>query len=225
MIRSFILAAFVFHSASAFAQVNFYEKGKKALYWGITMGVNQSNFAVDRKPFSSLNDSVRNVYTSMGPGWNLGLIGNWQFNRYFDLRFIPTMVFSERILTYENEFSTTENRVNATMLTLPLTIRIKSEPVNDWRIFILGGIKYDYNVVPQQITLADPNLLLLKKHGLSYEYGIGLQYFFPYFIFSPEIKFSHSFFNMMDGRQSPLNQETIQGVFPRTLTISLNFEG
>lgn len=225
MIRSAFILLFSICSIIAYSQLNFYEKGSKALYWGISLGLNQSNFSIDRKPFSSLNDSIQNVTSRYGPGFNLGLIGNWQFNKYFDLRLIPTMVFGEKIIEYQTQYGTTENRVNTTCLTFPLMIRIKSEPIKDWRLFILGGVKYEYNIVPQDITLADPQRIRLKKHGLSYEYGIGLQYFFPYFIFSPEIKFSHSFFNMYDGGQTPLNNSMINGLYPRSLTLSINFEG
>lgn len=207
------------------SQMNFYEKGNKSIYWGISLCVNQSNFAVDRKPFSPLNDTIRDVSSSFGPGFNLGLIGNWQFNKYFDIRIIPSMVFAEKLLNFETINGTIENKVNTTYLTLPLMLRFKSEPVKDWRLFVLGGVKLDYNIVPQEITLADPDRVKLKKLGLSYEYGIGLQYFFPYFIFSPELKFSHSFFNMLDGGQNSFNGSTINGLYPRTLTLSINFEG
>lgn len=221
----FLSLIFCLYCSIMSSQMNFYEKGSKALYWGISLSVNQSNFAIDRKPFSALNDTVRDVTSSFGPGFNLGLIGNWQFNKYFDLRIIPSMVFGEKIVNFETTNSLLENRVNTTYLTFPLMMRFKSEPVKDWRLFVLGGIKFDYNIVPQDITLADPERLRLKKAGLSYEYGIGLQYFFPYFIFSPELKFSHSFFNMLDGGQNSFNNSTINGVYPRTLTLSINFEG
>ncbi|MFN7241336.1 MAG: hypothetical protein ACK5UE_13575, partial [Chitinophagales bacterium] len=72
-------------------QLNFYEKGNKALYWGISLGLNTSNFRIDRQPHSEANDTILSIDDKSQPGFNLGLIGNWQFNRYFDLRFIPNM--------------------------------------------------------------------------------------------------------------------------------------
>lgn len=207
------------------SQMNFYEKGHKTVYWGISLGTNLSNFSVDRAPYSIKNDTLRDVSSSMGNGFNLGLIGNWQFSPYFDLRAIPSMVFSERIVSFQYDRSFAEQRVNSTSISLPVMCRLKSHPVKDWRLFLLGGIKYEYNIVSQKPTRADPDRILLKKHGLSYEYGVGLQYFFPYFIFSPEIKFSHSFFNMLENGQSPRNESSINGLFPRAFTLSLNFEG
>ncbi len=225
MKRTLIYFLFILSYSGIQGQLNYYEKGKKALYWGISICGNSADFSVDRQPFSSTNDTVFNTFSNSGPGFNLGLIGNWQFNKYFDLRFVPSMVFTERIMTFETENAITENRVNSTYLTFPLLLRVKSEPIKDLRIFVLGGIKYDYNIVPQNYNAIEPDRILLKKHGLSYEYGIGLQYFFPYFIFSPELKFSHSFFNMLDGPNGGFNSSTLNGLYPRTMTLSINFEG
>lgn len=211
--------------SSLSSQLNYYEKGTKTLYWGISLGLNTSSFRIDRQPISAQNDSILSVEGRSQPGFNLGLIGNWQFNKYFDLRFIPNMAFGEKMIVYQTTNSIIENRVNTTYLTMPLMLRFKSEPIKDWRLFVVAGIKYDYNIIPQQRTLAEPERIILKKNGLSMEYGIGLQYFFPYFIFSPEIKYSHSLYNMLEGGQSDLNNSAIKGLYPRTLTLTINFEG
>jgi len=223
--RILVLSFLIFSQLSSYSQFNYFEKGKKALYWGISLGINSSNFSIDRQPISTLNDTILNVNARSSPGFNLGLIGNWQFNKYFDLRFIPNMTFGEKIIEYQTMNSYVENKINTTYITVPILIRFKAEPINDLRIFLIGGLKYDYNIIPQQRTKAEPERIPLKKNGLSMEYGIGVQYFFPYFIFSPEIKYSHSLFNMLDGNQSDLNNSAIKGLYPRTLTISINFEG
>lgn len=219
------ISLFTFCYSLLSGQLNYYEKGGKALYWGISMSLNASNFMIDRQEHNLANDTINSVEGRSIPGFNLGLIGNWQFNKYFDLRFIPSMCFAEKSVDYYTTNSVVENKLNTTYLTFPVMIRFKSEPVKDWRLFVIAGMKYDYNIIPQLRTLTEPNHILLKKNGLSMEYGIGLQYFFPYFIFSPELKYSHSLFNMLDGGQSDINNAAIKGLYPRTLTLSINFEG
>ena len=225
MYKRFIFFFFILHYSLLSGQLNFYEKGQKAFYWGISLGVNSSDFSVDRQPLSGANDTIRNVSSRMSPGFNLGLIGNWQFNRYFDLRFIPNMTFGEKIIEFQTENMLLENKISTTYISFPVLIRFKAEPVNDWRLFLVGGLKYEYNINSQKKSDAEPQKIILKKDGLSAEYGVGLQYFFPYFIFSPEIKFSHSLFNMYDSNQSDLNNSAIKSLFPRALTLTLNFEG
>jgi len=206
-------------------QLNFYEKGNKALYWGISLGLNTSNFRIDRQPQTPENDTILSIDDKSQPGFNLGLIGNWQFNRYFDLRFIPNMTFGEKLIQYNTVNGVVDNRIKTTYLSFPVHIRFKSEPVNDWRVFVVAGLKYDYNIDPQIRTTRDPDKISLRKASLSMEYGIGLQYFFPYFIFSPELKYSHSLNNVLDPNQSDLNKSALKGLYPRSLVFTLNFEG
>ena len=130
-------------------QLNFYEKGSKALYWGISLGLNTTNFRIDRQPLTADNDTIVSIDDKSQPGFNLGLIGNWQFNRYFDLRFIPNMTFGEKLIQYNTINGIVDNRIKTTYITVPVCVRFKSEPVNDWRLFVIAGLKYDYNIDPQ----------------------------------------------------------------------------
>jgi hypothetical protein len=225
MFRFCFLLVFVFNFSLLNGQLNFYEKGNKALYWGISLGLNTSNFRIDRQPHSEANDTILSIDDKSQPGFNLGLIGNWQFNRYFDLRFIPNMTFGEKLIQYNTISGVVDNRIKTTYISLPVHIRFKSEPVNDWRVFVVAGLKYDLNIDPQIRTTSEPNKISLRKASLSMEYGIGLQYFFPYFIFSPELKYSHSLNNVLDPNQSDLNRSAIRGLYPRGLVFTLNFEG
>lgn len=223
--KFFVFLIFSLQYATFNGQLNFYEKGSKALYWGISLGLNTSNFRIDRQPHSAENDTILSIDDKSQPGFNLGLIGNWQFNRYFDLRFIPNMTFGEKLIQYQTINGIVDNRMKTTYISMPLHVRYKSEPINDWRIFVIAGLKYELNIDPQVRTLSEPNKITLRKDGLSMEYGIGLQYFFPYFIFSPELKYSHSINNMLDPNQSDLNRSAIRGLYPRMLVFTLNFEG
>lgn len=225
MFRFCFLLVFVFNFSLLSGQLNFYEKGNKALYWGISLGLNTSNFRIDRQPHSEANDTILSIDDKSQPGFNLGLIGNWQFNRYFDLRFIPNMTFGEKLIQYNTINGVVDNRIKTTYISMPVSIRFKSEPVKDWRVFVVLGLKYELNINPQLRTSREPNLISLRKDGLSMEYGIGLQYFFPYFIFSPELKYSHSLNNVLDPNQSDLNRSAIRGLYPRALVFTLNFEG
>ncbi|MCS6820074.1 MAG: hypothetical protein NZ522_08990, partial [Chitinophagales bacterium] len=85
-------------NSAVHAQFNIHELGRKQVYFGIAVGLNASNFTVLRKPKLPENDTIYYVRPRLGPGFNLGIICNYQFHRYFDLRFIPTLSFSDKIL-------------------------------------------------------------------------------------------------------------------------------
>ena len=82
------------------AQFNYNEMSKKTIYFGIAMGLNVADFKIINAPLGPQNDSVKYIRTKVGPGFNLGIIGNYQFHKYFDLRFIPTLSFSDKNIVY-----------------------------------------------------------------------------------------------------------------------------
>jgi hypothetical protein len=81
----------------AHAQFNQHEMSKKDLYFGIAMGVNMGDFKIIQREKLAINDSIRYFRPKFGPGFNLGIITNYQFHKNFDLRFIPTLSFSDKV--------------------------------------------------------------------------------------------------------------------------------
>ena len=65
----------------------------------------------------------------------------------------------------------------------------------------------------------------LSPHDFAVEVGGGFQVFFPFFIFSPEIKYSQGIGNMLIYNSNLDRTNTIEKVLSRAFTISLHFEG
>ena len=208
------------------AQINYHEIGRKQLYYGISLGINMGDVNVKRKQFSSLNDSIAFVDSKVGPGFNVGIIGNWQFSKYFDLRLIPSLTFTERNLIYTKTNGSEEiKNIPSIYISIPLLLRIKAEPINDFRFYVIGGFRYDYDMASKKGNFINPEEIKLERNDLSIEYGIGFQIFFPYFILAPEFKMTHSLFNIKADDQSQKNNNIIDRLFQRTFTIVINFEG
>ncbi|MCU0327950.1 MAG: hypothetical protein MUE53_03065 [Chitinophagales bacterium] len=136
------------------------------------------------------------------------------------------MFFTESFIEYESYsgFVHSKNLKNI-YISLPLLLRFKTMPINDFRIFVLGGMCYNINIVEQKIPKFDQSFIAMTRNAISFEYGVGLQYFFKYFIFSPEIKFGHYMQSHLESIQSPLNNSILNQVYPKYFIISLNFEG
>ena len=60
---------------------------------------------------------------------------------------------------------------------------------------------------------------------LQFEVGVGMQFFFPYFILSPEIKFSQGLNNTLIYNRSLIESRIIEKLTSRTFTISFHIEG
>ncbi len=206
---------------------NIHELGRKQVYFGIALGVNVANYRIVRKPFTGNNDTVKTIGPGVGPGFNLGIIANWQFNKYFDLRIIPTLSFADRSVKYTTilrQHPDTTLPVSSIYLDFPLQLRFKSDPIKNTRVYVIAGVRYDYDLASNS-SARNASLLKVGKHDLAAEYGIGLMIYFPYFIMSPEFKVSQGFLNVNSPTQNYIYSTVIQKLYSRTYTFTLNLEG
>ncbi len=226
-----ILAFFVssnVEAQSSKGNYNFLEFQAKPYYFGITLGYNSSNFKVFHSSQFILNDSISSAKSVTGPGFNLGIVSNLKIGDYFDFRFLPTLSFAERNIGYSapKDFRPAYNRkIESVFVELPFHIRYKSAPYNDVRLFMIAGVKYSFDVASDSRTRQADELVKIAPTDFAFEYGAGVQFFFPYFIFSPEIKVSHGISNILIFDNNLDQSNVIEKVLSRTLTISLHFEG
>jgi hypothetical protein len=200
---------------------------KKAYYFGITLGINTSQYRIEKHPMLINNDSVMTVNSSYGPGFNLGIVANIKLGKNFDFRFLlPTLSFADRRVSYQMTNGTVvEKKIESVFLEFPIHFRYKSKPYKDFRVFVVAGLKYSIDLASNSRSRKADDLLKLTQSDLSIEFGVGFQVFFPYFILSPEIKFSYGVLDLHSRDESLSFSSTIDKLFSRGFAISLHFEG
>ena len=224
---------FICFALSSFAQThrgnyNFLDFQAKPYYFGITLGYNSSNFRIFHSRNFILNDSISSAESVTGPGFNLGIVSNLKVGQYFDFRFLPTLSFAERNIRYTSpsDFRPPYSRkVESVFVEMPFHIRYKSAPYNDMRLFIIAGIKYSFDVASDSRTRQADELVKIAPTDFAFEYGAGIQFFFPYFIFSPEFKVSHGISNILIYDADLDQSNVIEKILSKTFTVSLHFEG
>lgn len=198
---------------------------RKSYYFGINLGFNRTGFSLSRSGFFINNDSVRVTEGRSELGLNMHMIANLKIGDYFDFRFIPGFSFAQRGLEFTNvQTNVVANRkIESVFVEMPLQLRYKSMPYKDKRMFMLAGVKYSYDV--QTNSKSRRSLLKISPHDFQYEFGFGIQMFYPYFIFSPEIKFSKGLSNLLIYDNSRNEARILEKVRTEIISISLNFEG
>jgi len=206
---------------------NYNYKGfqKKPYYFGLNIGINNSGYRLNQSRFFIGNDEIRVVEPTSGTGLELHMIANLKLGDYFDFRFLPGFSFASRQLAFTQVGSnvTTFNDAEPVYFELPFQIRYKSKPYKDKRIFIIGGLKYGYDVAGN--SEAKQSILRFSSHDFQWEVGLGMQFFYPYFIFSPEIKFSRGITNNLIYDNQLVPARVLENVFSQVISISFNFEG
>ena len=226
-----VLLAFPFSGQAQYNKGNHNYKAfqDKAYYFGLTFGYNHSNFQLAHSQRFILNDSFNITEGLGGPGLNVSMVTNMKLGEYFDFRFLPGFSFVGRKFFYVSTNDEIEQvrDIESVLIQAPFQVRFKSDPFHDMRVFVLAGAKYTYDVASNaRIRREQANRIIrISPHDFSVEFGAGCQFFFPFFIFSPELKYSQGIGNILI-YNSKLSQSTVlEKVLSRTFTISLHFEG
>ena len=188
-----------------------------------------------REPFIDASgnqptEGVNSISSNPTPGFAIGFIGNRKITNNLDLRLTPSLVFTERKINYSYVMGDPiEKKVNATMIDLPLGLKLKSDRLMNFRAYMLGGLKYSIDMASakkQDNSLVNDELSKFvnnQKTFLSYEAGAGMDFYFSFFKMSTELKVSQSFKNLIIQENTAFAQP-IDKAKLRHFTFSLFFE-
>jgi len=200
----------------------------KKIHFGFTLGINSLNFNINKNKKFLDNDTLLSTLSQDQKGFNLGIVSNLRLGRYTDLRFIPTLVFGERILNYQfNEASNmnlNDKRIESTLIDFPISLKYKSERYNNFRTYVMCGIKYSLDIASQsEIDDEGQELVKLNNHDLMLEGGFGIDFYLQYFKFSPQIKISHGIINILS-KDNTLYTQTLNNLKTSSWMLSFTFE-
>ncbi len=200
----------------------------KKIHFGFTLGINSLNFNINKNKKFLENDTLLSTLSQDQKGFNLGIVSNLRLGRYTDLRFIPTLVFGERILNYQfNETSNlnlNDKRIESTLIDFPISLKYKSERYNNFRTYVMCGIKYSLDIASQsEIDDEGQELVKLNNHDLMLEGGFGIDFYLQYFKFSPQIKISHGIINILS-KDNTLYTQTLNNLKTSSWMLSFTFE-
>lgn len=226
----FLFIGLLVHShveAQAAKNYNFREFQKKPYYFGISLALNSSQNKVFHGRNFIFNDSIAVAQGVNQPGFDVHVIGNLKIGNYFDFRFLPGFSFSERKIEFFREIDNLRyfETIESVFFEAPFHIRYKSAPYRDKRAFVVAGLKYTYDVANNSGTRQKDQLINTSPHDFQFEIGAGIQIFNPYFIFSPEIKFSQGIGNTLIFNDNLNEARIMEKLLTRVLTISFHFEG
>jgi hypothetical protein len=214
--------------------LNLPDHDEKSYYFGIVLGQNTSYHKMTFSNYlRNSNNSIGTIESINGGGFQLGLLANLQVSKHLDIRFYPLYLsFANQTLeikdtTGNSLLVTPQDELGTITMSFPLQVRFKSDRINNFRFYTLGGIKYDYALNPNK-----NDDFIIRKSDFSLETGIGFQFFFPYFILSPEFKISYGLNNVYNPDPTIISSantlqmvNSIDKMSNRMISFSLHFEG
>lgn len=229
MTRSYLLILIIFLPLAGFSQSvsknNPLYDYEQTLHFGFTIGTHVPDFRLEFSDEFLNNDTLLRLDVDRQAGFNLGAVINYHVTENFDVRLIPTLTLASRSLvgTYASGREVPKE-ISSTFVEAPLLLKYKAKRMGNFRFFVLAGAKYNYDFGSEQDVDQGPEEIpqLVQSYFL-YEYGLGLDIYFPYFKFTPQVKFARSPTNVLVDNDDPISR-SLDGLYPRVTYISFFFE-
>lgn len=169
-------------------------------------------------------DSVQQINIQGFAGLNFGGIADYRLGRFFTLRYLPQIEFSQRNFSFM--FKDREQTAKTESVSLNHCFLIKHHSVRhrNHRFYIIGGIRYSHDFQSNEQAIRSPNLPMVafKANTFYYEYGVGYDHFGLWSLISTEFKMSNSIGNIL----SPdpyIYASSIDRIQARLFQISFHF--
>ncbi|HEV3414429.1 MAG TPA: PorT family protein [Puia sp.] len=213
-------------------ELNLPDHDSKPFYLGIGFMYEQSHFQVSAHPKFLQSDSV--LYVNPLNSGGFGVSGMFTFHVMDHLEFrlaFPEFIFASNSLSYHvnyppnGETTLATKQIQSLLLGFPAHVKFLSDRIDNFRVYMLGGINYQYDLASNSSARKAQNLVKLSPSDFSVEGGIGFQFYFPVFILSPELKFSEGIKNVHDRDPNLQYSNVIDKLKTRMIVFSLIFEG
>lgn len=202
----------------------------KPVHWGFTFGASSSNYTIykNAKFFASDSINILGIQSKPIPGFFLGPVFNIRLGMYFDLRFLINISFTQRNVDFyvisNGTYKMQTVKIPSSYIEMPVLIKYKAQRLGNVRPYIIfgGSAKYDL-ASNRKIDINNP---YLKVTPFDYylELGPGLDFYFPYFKFSVELKYSSGFSNLLE-IQNTSYSDPIESIRSSAFMLSFHFEG
>ena len=200
---------------------------KAKISWGYYLGINSYDFNFDYQ------QDLSDVQVEKTTGFNVGLIANLRINDFFDLRFEPGLIMSNRNLSYNpNDFGDSEflenihlREVKSTYIHFPLLLKISTKRLNNFKPFVTTGVSTAINLSSNEKNLADNSSgqFRTKKNMFFYELGFGIDLYLEWFKFTPSIRGVFAISDELIRDDDPLSPWTGNINFIKTSGVLINF--
>jgi hypothetical protein len=201
---------------------------RRMFHFGFILGTNYSDLAVTNIKGLAALDSVYVVEPAAAIGFNLGIVSDMRIGEHFNIRFIPGISFVGRGMNYtliERDTITTtyEKTVESVFLEVPLYFKFRSRRINNWRVYIMGGGKFLYDMASKEEVDSDEVILKLKREDYTWDLGVGVDFYLQYFKLSVEARMAFGLNNLLVEDQTVFTN-SIESLKSKTFLFSIYFE-
>ena len=196
----------------------------KPMHYGFYLAGNISRYTLEHSQDFVQKNEFSSINPKFGPGFTIGFVLNKRLTDFVDARLLPGVGFYSRSIEFVNGAgdSTGVQELGSTAIEFPLLFKFKSLRRGNVRMYFIGGAKASIDVGNKK-KANESSGLVVNSEDFQVEYGVGLDMFYPFFKFAPELRFSHGLTDRFAPGSNPYSRN-VQALRSHTITLYLNFE-
>ena len=212
-------------------EMNRTDQDDKPYYFGMSIGINLARFQTELHPVFLDSDSVYVAEPNNSGGITLGFQATARLSNRFQLRFNPQLMFVERNIFYRLKYpdfngdTSAIKKVESIIAAFPFQLKFQSDRIGNFRVYTLLGIKADIDMASNARAKKADELVKIAKYDFGPELGIGFNFYFPSFIFSPEIKISNGLRNIHARDEKLKFSNVFDKIQSRMVVFTIHLEG
>lgn len=202
---------------------------QKLYHFGFNLGLHTQDMPLVNTGVVQPNgESWFSEIPSYSVGFSIGMIVDRYLSQYFNLRANPSVHFGEKKFVFIEQTTGQryEKGFKGNYLSIPLHLKFSGPRSNNFRPYLLAGPYFAID-----IGTSKNEALRFKSTDYGLEFGLGANFYLPFFKISPEIKFSLGLANVIDTDRSDLADpelfkysNAISSGKNRMISLVLNFE-
>lgn len=206
-------------------------------YTEIEWDKKDTDITTDKESFQ-----VGEIRSDLSYGFSVGIVGNLRLTNHFDLRFIPTLSFGDRILYFnihpENDtiIYTSKQTLPSTLVEFPLHIKYRSKRLNNMAAYLLAGAKPTIEMTSRKADKkgsnnsgtigGDQKHININRGDIFVDVGVGFDFYTSYFKFGIEAKMSYGLTNILSSQQESIHiyNGSLESLHNKMFQLSFTFE-
>ena len=184
--------------------MHYQQHDDKPIRFGFCVGLNVMDFTITHSYANQRIDSLTGIVNALSMGFQIQVVSAARLTDNLESRFLPGVSFGQRDLSFykKEELHSKPQRLESSYIDLPLLMKYKSNRVNNYRAFLVGGLNTRFDLA-KTYREEDDIYMDLKLFDVCYEFGGGFDFYFPYFKLSIELRGSWGIFNVLNTRDTP----------------------
>ncbi len=231
--KQIIFLSFLFTTLSLKAQkdVNRPDHDNLPYFFGLTFGYANMNLHTEKNPRFLQYDSILSVEPGSSGGFSAGLLATIKITNRFEFRTAPQLIIGgAKTFTYTLKYPNSleapveKKTLTSTIFSLPMQAKFNSDRIDNFRVYVLGGLTYDIDLASNSNERNAEDLIKLNKKDYAVEAGVGFNFFLKFVTFSPEIKIHNGLTNIHDRDKDLKFSNVMSSLQSRMIIFSINIE-